>query len=441
MSASRLRALRQQRSDSRHLPLHDADGDERDERAAMCDDEPSMKRTVQRSQQRLVQRAMQESTQGSTKRAVERRQRARVNSAGLSRVAAWALALATLVVTAAGCRSDERSFFDFTHEPEGELIAVSADALRRRIVVEGMTQSEVAARIRFGDTCDGYVSERAPYTLRLDRELALQLNVESEADEDLVLVLTGRSGLRCNDDAKGLLPGMQTRLAAGDYSVFVGTLYPSPTPRPFRLVIAEEDPALAFQGLSSSELSAEFQRLAQWNTPVSASAFAALEARVNQQRTAFEDDVPSVPPDLQARALLGVHRVDRGEEGELLRLEYESQGVAPVWLLAGSCGGFVRARGADALLRISSAFEGRVECQASADVEIELAIRGPKNEWRCGGRQARGIAQLSLDAFRSGEHAVMVASVEPTKSFRVLLSCTAFEAPAPAPTPPHPKSE
>lgn len=347
-------------------------------------------------------------------------------SSRLFRLSVWAAAWALAGLLSSGCRDDERSLFDFSSEPIGEVILISSEEGRPPILVEGQTQSDMAARARFGETCDGYVGEHAPYRLRLEKERELRLDIESETAEDLVLVLSGRSGLRCNDDAKGLMPGLQTRLAAGDYSVFVGTLHPSSARIPYRLVIRDADPGVSYQGLPPAELAAEFLRLAQWVTPVSASALASLETRIEAQRAAFEREIPTRVPDIHARALLGVQRVERGQEGEILRQEYESQGEAPLWQLHGACGGFTRSHGADVRLRVSSAFDGRVECQASADVEIELAIRGPQNQWRCGGRRGEGIASLALDTSLAGEHAVMVAAVEPEPSFRVLLSCVAL---------------
>lgn len=331
----------------------------------------------------------------------------------------WLLALLLL----SSCSPSERGFFDFSREPDGELVQIASLWKYEALLLEGTVKSEVPARLRFGDTCDGYVSEAPDYILRLTSPQSLRFQVSSPTNADLVMVLTGRSGLRCNDDFVGLMPGMQTRLGAGDYSVFVGTLTPTLEAIPYVLDIRPAVATAPFQGLSSVELEEELERLDQWPSAVSAAAIASLEERVVAQRVAFGQVVPVLEPDLQVLPRVGSFRVERDSTGEIFHSDIQSTSGAALWQVAKRCGGFVPRRGADAVLRVSAAFGGRIQCTVVSQDEVELAIRGPEGHWLCGGRQTRGLAVQSFEPWGSGEYAVTVASVEGLAQYRGALSC------------------
>lgn len=360
-----------------------------------------------------------------------------MSSARAQRSLAWRLCAPLAVLFASlsmGCGDREGGFFNASGDKRGQLVRVSEVWKRDRIVLQGVTENALPAQARFGDTCEGYVGENPGFTLRLQSELGVRLSVEAEPDADLVMVLAGRSGLRCSDDDDGWLPGLQTRLSGGDYAVFVGTLDPDAPPTPYRLIVEPADPSAPFQGLSVSDVEAHLEALEFVATPVSPGAIAELERRHLLQEQTFALPVPTRTPDVHARARHGTVTVGGVPAANLLREEFDSSAVAALWQVAPACGGYIPTRGVDLSFRVMGEGPTQVECRASSDRQVEFALWGRDDSWRCGGATGDGTATLRFDAATT--QALVVTSVAPAERFRVLLTCDLLDDAADvAPTP------
>lgn len=348
----------------------------------------------------------------------------------------WRLCASLLVLFASlamGCGDREGGFFSASTDKRGQIVRVSEVWKRDRIVLQGVTENALPAQARFGETCQGYVGEHPSFTLRLQNVFDARVHVEADTEADLVMVLAGRGGLRCSDDDQGLLPGLQARLSGGDYAVFVGTMDPDAPPVSYRLIVEPADPDSSFQGLSVSDVEAHLEALDFVATPVSPSAIAELEQQHLRQEESFEMDVPTRMPDVHARARHESVIVGQGPAGNLLREEFESSAVAALWQVAPACGGYIPMRGVDLRFRADGDGATQVECRASSDRPIELALWRRDDRWRCGGATGDSTATLRFDAATT--QALVVTSVSPAERFRVLLTCDLLDDDAGGATP------
>lgn len=326
-----------------------------------------------------------------------------------------------------GCSDRDKGFFDFSREPQGEVIRLAEGWESQGLRYRGWIGETSLAAARFGETCEGYVGEKADFTLRLREETALQMRVESTLDEDLVMVVTGRAGLRCNDDDVGLMPGMQTRLSAGTYSVYVGSLKPEVGPIPYAFILEPAHPNSPFQGVSSAEVTEQLDALDDWPTPVTAGAVTELVTKLDAQEARFQEAVPTAWPDLDAEPRHGTFRLQRDSQGLIFHDEFESPIAAAMWQAAPNCGGYVPARGTDIVLRATTGFDREIVCEAESTVAIELGLRDRNGTWACGREVAEGRSLQRFRALGPGDYALLVRAIEPVERHRVVLRCDMLE--------------
>lgn len=332
------------------------------------------------------------------------------------------LLLLGAVVLPSACTEERTLPLDFSSKPRGELIDVG-DRIQNTLVREQAVHATASAKERFGDVCNGLVEEEPAFTMRLGKPMPLRILVHAQAEADLTVVISGRYTTRCNDDFEGKDPGMQVHLPQGDYDIYVGSVEAHDAAIPYRLELMPADLNRPFQGLSRNLLLAALQRRDAWTSEATALHIQELQQQLEIQKDAFDHDVPTDPPQLQAAAQHGRIDVEASLSGALLDVPNESFMNAALWPIAPTCGGYVRAEGPDVILRIPRAFEGSIECSVSADSLVELAIQAPDDTWQCGGRQAEGGAALEWEPWVSGDHRVFVVSTLPNATVQSELHC------------------
>lgn len=206
-----------------------------------------------------------------------------------------AAALATGVAALGGCREGGRlpswaEFLDTGGLVSGELLELGG-RVAVPLASDGVAIASRDAVRSFGAACVGWLPDEAQHTVRLSEETSFRVRAEGVKGEDLVLVITGKNGTLCNDDDAGVSPGMQVRLDAGDYAVFVGLRTSSAHPAEgvrYRLWVEPARDNRAFEGLSSTVVMGELERLGDTPPPLSGPMLDVLEDEIDVQRTRIE---------------------------------------------------------------------------------------------------------------------------------------------------------
>lgn len=340
-----------------------------------------------------------------------------------ARVPRWCAALGCFGFLLVGCGTERTLGIEFSSEAEGELIEIG-ERVREPITHQRSVQGSVPAQERFGAWCEGMIEEEPAFTLRLERAMPLRLTAHAaSANDDLVLVVTGRYTTQCNDDFDGKNPGMQVFLRAGDYDVYVGSLDAYDTSVPYRFSVDAADPNRPFQGLSRNLLTSALARRDAWESAANPEDIQGLQKQIEIQQEAMNTPVPTRPPSMRGEAQYGRVHLEENLSGELVRVEDEMTADAALWPIAPRCGGFVQQEGADVDIRVSRAFEGSVECQVSGTSPVELAVQAPDGTWQCGGSDGVHSAHLEWEPWTSGDHRVFVVSTVPNATLDKTLYC------------------
>jgi len=86
----------------------------------------------------------------------------------------------------------------------------------------GETGGNVRAR-NYKRSCEGYIDNTPDHVIRVKTAVDITLTVESEVDS--VLLVTGPTGVLCDDDSAGELDAqLSGRFTPGEYQVFVGDM-------------------------------------------------------------------------------------------------------------------------------------------------------------------------------------------------------------------------
>lgn len=90
--------------------------------------------------------------------------------------------------------------------------------------------------------CRGVVPDRPQHRITFTESMFVEVLATPVAGRDLTMVITGPGGLVwCNDDYRGLDPGIRTTFAAGTYDIFIGTYGSQPPAHGYTLTILEVD--------------------------------------------------------------------------------------------------------------------------------------------------------------------------------------------------------
>jgi hypothetical protein len=100
----------------------------------------------------------------------------------------------------------------------------------------GVAGGPIDAAQRYGGPCVGFIPDQPQLTIEMVQDG--RLTVEASSDGDLTMVLSGRSGIFCNDDFNGLNPALSENVAAGSYQVWLGEYSQTDTGTPFQVHVS-----------------------------------------------------------------------------------------------------------------------------------------------------------------------------------------------------------
>lgn len=115
--------------------------------------------------------------------------------------------------------------------------------------------------------CRGYVGEGPNFFMDLAFDTLVRINVTTDSGDDTTLIVTKNEQVACNDNAHADTddPGLTRYFRAGQYVVYVGTLFPDVTGR-FRILFSDaremdhavlvEDSSVTHYGVSGGQVNA-----------------------------------------------------------------------------------------------------------------------------------------------------------------------------------------
>ena len=145
---------------------------------------------------------------------------------------------------------DQGAPFELDIESMSSATPLGSSASFETLVVPGRASAggraggDALARSRFGRDARGYISENANHSLVVRRGGLYTIAVTSDADT--TLVLTGADLTMADDDGgAGRNPLLETYLAPGVYSLFVGTYGRHDSGEPYRVSVSSADDHVA----------------------------------------------------------------------------------------------------------------------------------------------------------------------------------------------------